>query len=231
MVVKSACQIWHENYLGWNQHFTKFVEAASNFKKLLEVGKLFKKFLKFASNFLKLAEFVNNFRKFAEFANNFTKFVGLTNNFYKACRSCKQLCKVSRSEKNFTKFAKFRNNFTKFVGLPNNLWTVCKTCKNFLDSEGFWIGRSDLSAWKFFLCLSFTSSNIFLSKHICSVNTFHVSWILFMKKINSSRYIQVDKIYGTVKKWLLVTLDRGMDLCMDLWVVVMDRWLFYKCAL
>ena len=208
-------------------------EAASNFKKLLEVGKHFKEFLKFPSNFPKFVEFVNNFRKLAEFASNFTKFVGLTNNFYKVRRSCKQLCKVSfcKVRKNCTKFVKFGNNFTKFGGLPNNLWTVCKTCKNFLDSEGFWIGRSDLSAWKFFLCLSFTSSNIFLSKHICSVNTFHVSWILFMKKLNSSHYIHVDKIYGTVKKWLLVTLDRWMDLCMDLWVVVMDRWLFYKGAL
>ena len=140
----------------------------------------------------------------------FIKFVEAANNF----------AKLAEVRKNFTIFAKFGNNFTKFVGLPNNLWTVCKTCKNFLDSEGFWIGRSDLSVW-----------NVFLSKHICSVNTFHLSWILFMKKINSSRYIQVDKIYGTVKKWLLVTLDRGMDFCMDLWVVVMGRWLFYKCAL
>ena len=68
---KSACQIWHENYLWWNEPFTKSVEAANNLTKLVEVGKHFTKFIKFA----------NNITKFIEFAINFTKFV-LANNFY-----------------------------------------------------------------------------------------------------------------------------------------------------
>ena len=78
---KSACQIWCENYLGWNQPFTKFVEAANNLTKLVEVGKHLTKFV----------EFVNIFTKFAEFANNFAKFVGFANNFYEVRKSCEQL--------------------------------------------------------------------------------------------------------------------------------------------
>ena len=90
---RSACQIWRENYLGQNQPFTKFIEAANNLTKLVEVGKYFTKLLKFATNFANFIEFAKNFINFIEFANNFTKFVGLTNNFYEACRSCKQLYK------------------------------------------------------------------------------------------------------------------------------------------
>ena len=91
---KSACQIWCENYLGWNQPFTKFIEAANNLPKLVEVEKHFTKLVKFANNFTKFAEFANNFMKFIEFANNSTKFVGLATNFYQVCRSCKQFYKV-----------------------------------------------------------------------------------------------------------------------------------------
>ena len=43
---KSASQIWHENYLGQNQPFTKFIEAANNLMKLVEVGKHFMKLVK-----------------------------------------------------------------------------------------------------------------------------------------------------------------------------------------
>ena len=60
----SAYQIWHEKYHGWNQPFTKFIEAA------------------------------NNFAKSVEFANSFMKFAGLANNFDKLRRSCEQLYKV-----------------------------------------------------------------------------------------------------------------------------------------
>ena len=81
---KSACQIGRENYLGWNQTFIKFVEAANNLTKLVQVGKLLTKFLKFD----------NNFTKFVEFANEFTKFVGLSNNFFEVRKSYKQLYKV-----------------------------------------------------------------------------------------------------------------------------------------
>ena len=88
---KSACQIWCENYLGRNQPFTKFVEAANNFMRLVEVGKHLTKFVKFANNFTKFKEFANIFRKFVEFANNFTKFMGLVNSFYEVRRSCEQL--------------------------------------------------------------------------------------------------------------------------------------------
>ena len=77
---KSACQIWHENYLGLNRPFTKFLEATNNLTKLVEVGKHLTKLIKFANNFTKFLGFAINFTKFVEFANNFTKFVGLTNN-------------------------------------------------------------------------------------------------------------------------------------------------------
>ena len=39
---KSACQIWHENYLTQNQPFTKFVEAASNFTMLVKLQEVCK---------------------------------------------------------------------------------------------------------------------------------------------------------------------------------------------
>ena len=112
---KSASQIWRENYLGWNQHFTnKFVEAANNFKKLLENGKHFMKFEKIA----------RNFTKFVEFANNFTKFVGLAKNFYEVRRSCEQLCKVSRSKKKLYKVRK----------IYEQLHEVCATRQQPLES-------------------------------------------------------------------------------------------------
>ena len=77
---KSACQIWHENYLEWNQP-SKVVEAANNLMKLVEVGKHFTKLVKFANNFMKFVKFANIFTKFVEYANNFTKFVRLADNF------------------------------------------------------------------------------------------------------------------------------------------------------
>ena len=80
---KSAWQIWHENYLGQNQSFAKFLEAAIIFTKLVEVGKHFTKFIKFTNNFIKFVQFANNFMNFGEFTNNFMKFVGLTNNLLK----------------------------------------------------------------------------------------------------------------------------------------------------
>ena len=137
---------------------------------------------------------MNNFMQFVEFANNFTKFLELASKFYEVCRSCKQLCKVRRSEKKLYKVHK----------ICKQLYKVCWTLRS------FWIGRLDLSAWKFFLYLSFTHSNIFLGKNKCFVNTFHVSWILFTKKLNRGHYVRVDKIFGTVKKWSLVTLDRWL---------------------
>ena len=91
---KSACQIWRENYLGWNQPFTKFVEAENNLTKLVVVENHFPKFVKLVNNFTKFIELANNFMKFAELANNFMKFVGLVKNFYEVRRSCEQLCKV-----------------------------------------------------------------------------------------------------------------------------------------
>ena len=102
-----------------------------------------------------------------------------------------------------------------------------------------WIGRSDLSVWEFFLYFSFTRSNIFLGKHKCFMNTFHVSWILVTSKLSCGHYIRVDKIFGTVKKWSLVTLDRWSFYAVllpnitwaDLWVVVMERWSFFRGGL
>ena len=81
---KVSHQIGRENYLGWNQTFIKFVEAANNLTKLVQVGKLLTKLLKFD----------NKFTKFVEFANEFTKFVGLSNNFFEVRKSYKQLYKV-----------------------------------------------------------------------------------------------------------------------------------------
>ena len=78
---KSACQIWREYYLGLNQPFTKFVEAANNLTKLAEVGKHITKFV----------ELANILTNFVEFANNFVKFVEFPNNFYEVHRSCEQL--------------------------------------------------------------------------------------------------------------------------------------------
>ena len=88
---KSACQVWRENYLGRNQPFTKFIEAAINFTKLVEVRKHFTKFVKFAKNSTNFAEFANNFTKFVELAINFMKFVCLGNNFYEVWKSYEQL--------------------------------------------------------------------------------------------------------------------------------------------
>ena len=102
---KSGCQIWRKNYLGQNQHFTKFVEAANNLTK----------FVNFADNLTKFKEFANNFTKFVEFANNFTKFKGLVNNFYEVHRSCKQLYKYCRT---------CQTTFEKSVWPTKTFWSL-----------------------------------------------------------------------------------------------------------
>ena len=122
---KSACQIWREKYLGRNQPFTKFVEAA--------------------------------------------------------------------------------NNFTKLKGLANNFWEVRKTRKNFMKFVDWKVG---FICWKVFLYLSCALLNTLIGKHKCFVNTFHVSWILFINKLNRGCDIGVGKIFATVKKWSLVASDR-----------------------
>ena len=104
---KSACQIWHEHYLGQNQPFTKFVEATNNLAKLVEVGKHLAKLVKFSNNFMKFIEFAKNFIKLVEFARNFPKFVGLT----------------------FMKFTEAANNLTKLMGLTNDFWKVIRPAK------------------------------------------------------------------------------------------------------
>ena len=147
----------------------------------MEVEKNFTKFVKFANNFMNIVEFANNFTKFVEFANNFTKFVGLTT---------------------FKKFVEAAN-FTKFVGLTSNFWKVRKTCKNIMRFVDW---KVRFKCLKVFLYLSFTHSNVLIGKHKCFMNTFHVSWILFTNKSNSGCYMQVNIIFGTVKKWWLVAL-------------------------
>ena len=87
----------------------------------------FAKIVEAANNLTKLVEVGKHFTRLLKFANNFTKFVEFANNFMK--------------------FVEFASNFTKFVGLAKNFWKVRKTCKKFMK---FVIGRSDLSAWKFF---------------------------------------------------------------------------------
>ena len=91
-----------------------------------------------------------------------------------------------------------------------------------------------------FFLLSLTRSNILIGRHKCFMNTFYVSWVLFTNKLNSSHYVQISKIFGTVKKWLVVALDRWSFCAMlivsnitwvVLWVVVMERWLFYRGGL
>ena len=84
---------------------------------------------------------------------------------------------------------------------------VRKTPKNFIKFVDWKVGFKSL---KVFIYLSFTRLDILISKHKCFVNTFHVSRILFTNKLNSGRYIQVGKIFGTVKKWSLVALDRWL---------------------
>ena len=132
----------------------------------------------------------------------FMKFVEAVNNFAK-----------------FVKFVKSANNFTKFVGLANNFWKVHKTHKNFMK---FADQKVILKCLKVFLYLSFTRSNILIGKHKCFVNTFHVLWILFTNKLNSDPYIRVGRIFGTVKKWLLVVLDRWSFYAV--WIVSNITW-------
>ena len=112
---KSACQIWHEHYLGQNQPFTKFVEATNNLAKLVEVGRHLAKLVKFSNNFMKFIEFAKNFIKLVEFARNFPKFVGLTNNFHEVHRSCKQLNKAHGTHQWLLESHKTRKNLMKFV--------------------------------------------------------------------------------------------------------------------
>ena len=97
-----------KNYLGRNQPFTKFVEAANNLTKLIDVGKHFTRSIKITNNFRKFVEFAKTYEvrrirqqlyenlptTLREFANNFTKFVGLAKDFYEVRRSCEQLYKV-----------------------------------------------------------------------------------------------------------------------------------------
>ena len=167
---KSACQIWCENYLGRNQPFIEFVEPANNFMKLVEVGKHFTKFVKFVNNVTQFVEFVSNFTKFVELASNFMKYLGLASKFYEVCRSCEQLYKVSRTEKKLCKVHKickqlYENLQTTSQSLCDLPVTFGKSVRPAKTLWSFWIGKSDSSAWKFFLYLSFTCSNIFLDKH------------------------------------------------------------------
>ena len=92
------------------------------------MGKHFTKLEKSANNFTKFVEFANNFMKFVEFAYNFTKFVGLTKYFYEARRRCEQLNKVCGTRQQLLESP---------VKPTKTLWSLL-------------IGRSDLSAWKFF---------------------------------------------------------------------------------
>ena len=121
--------------------------------------------------------------KFVELASHFMKFVGLAENFYEVHRSCEQLYKVH-----------------------GTCLTFCKATRPSKTLWSLYFGRSDLSTWAF--SLSFACSNILIGKHKCFGNTFHLSWILFTNKFNCGCYIWVDNIFGTVKKWSLVTLDR-----------------------
>ena len=128
---KSICQIWCENYLGQNQPFTKFVEAANKLMKLVEVGKYFMKLVKFANNLTEFVEFANNFMKFIEFTNNFMKFVRLT-------------------KKLLWSLQKLRTTLQSSWDLPIK---VRKTCKNFMKLVNWKVGFKYLKA---FLYLGFT---------------------------------------------------------------------------
>ena len=151
--------------------FTKFVEATNNLTKLVEKEK---HFTKFSNNFAKFVEFENNYTKFIEYANNFKKFKGLTNNFVEAAI-----------------------NFKKLVRLAINFWRVRKTRKNLMKFVDWKVGFKCL---KVFLYLRFTRLNILIGKHKFFVNTFHVSQVLSTNKLNSGRYIRVDKILAAFKK-------------------------------
>ena len=120
---KSACQIWHENYLGSNQPFMKFIEAANNFTKLLEVGKHYTKFVKFANNFMKIVEF----------AVNFTKFVNLPTTLQSSRDSQTTFMMFVEAANNFTKLAEERklHNIRKRC---KQLYKVCGTCQQLLES-------------------------------------------------------------------------------------------------
>ena len=92
-----------------------------------------------------------------------------------------------------------QGNFRKFQGTGESRFGGSEKNRYFLNipSEEIWFGR-----------LSFTHSSILIGKHKCFVNTFHVSCIFFKNELNCGCYIRVDKVFGTVKKWLLVLLDR-----------------------
>ena len=150
------------------------------------LGRNQSKFVEAANNLTKLVEVDKHFIKLVKFVNNFRNFVELAHNFMK--------------------LVELANNFRKFVGLANNFCKVRKTFKNFVKFVD-WKGRFKCRL-KFFLYLSLTRSNVLIGKHKCFLNTFHVSWILFTNKLNRGRYIRADKIFGTVKKWSLVALER-----------------------
>ena len=163
--------------------------------KIILAKPTFYKARRTCNNFTKLVEVGKHFTKFIKFANNFTKFAEFANNFTKLAEVRKNFAKFANSQTTLQSSWDSPTTFGKSIRPPKTLWS-------------FWIGRSDLSAWKFFHYLSFTRSTILLGKHKCFVNTFHVSWILFTNKLNRGRYIRVGKIFGTVKKWSLVALDR-----------------------
>ena len=123
----SLCRnIVNNDHLVIMYRFSKKV-SLSNLTWKLPWAKPTFKFVEAANNLTKLVEVGKHFTRLLKFANNFTKFVEFANNFMK--------------------FVEFASNFTKFVGLAKNFWKVRKTCKKFMK---FVIGRSDLSAWKFF---------------------------------------------------------------------------------
>ena len=173
------------------------------------MGKDLTKFVKFANNFTKFVGLANNLMKFPEAANRYKKLPEVRKNFGKFQKFPSNLTNLWDLQKTYMKFIKAANNFTKFIRLANSFWEGFKTRKNSIKFADW---KAGFKCLKVFLYLCFTCSNILFGKHKCFVNIFHVSGILFTNKLNSGCYIQKGKIFGTVKKW---------------WLVVLDRWSFY----
>ena len=122
---KSACQIWHENYLGENQPSTKFVEAANN--KVSSSGKTLHEGSKICEQLYEVWR--------------------ICQQLYEIHRIYQQLYKVCGTHKKFFyEFHRSCNNFTKFMGIANIFCKVQKTCKNFMKFV-YWKAR--------FKCLKF----------------------------------------------------------------------------
>ena len=124
---KSACQIWHENYLGENQPSTKFVEAANN--KVSSSGKTLHEGSKICEQLYEVWR--------------------ICQQLYEIHRTYQQLYKVCGTHK------KFSMNFVEAATTLQSSWELpiffAKSKRPAKILWSLYIGRPDLSAWSFSL--------------------------------------------------------------------------------